>query len=87
MYLSCTLCWYGCLSHTLEVLGKLALDTGIVGTSLIFWKKKFIYCLHFSFEFLLLMYRQYIANSQKCYVLKVSLVELNFFADARPSPL
>ncbi len=24
------------------------------------------------------MFRQYIANSKKCYVMKVSLVELNF---------
>ncbi len=25
------------------------------------------------------MFRQYIANSQKCYGIKVSLIELNFF--------
>ncbi len=34
--------------------GKLALDTGVAGTSFIFWKK-LIYYLHFYFEVLQLM--------------------------------
>ncbi len=53
-----------------------------------FLKKKLICYLHFQLEVVLPMYRQYIANSKKCYVMKVSLVEQHFFlANTRHSPL
>ncbi len=52
--------------------GKLALDTGIVGTSLNFFLKKMIYYLHIQFEVLLLTDRQHIENSKNAMFKSVS---------------